>query len=54
MLDGDTIFALSLGDKLADVNTIGAFAAEVLARAILRGVRAAQPVPGWPAAGPRD
>ena len=51
MLDGDTIFALSLGDKLADVNTVGAFAAEVLAQAILSGVRAAQPVPGWPAAG---
>jgi L-aminopeptidase/D-esterase-like protein len=54
MLDGDTIFALSLGDKPADVNTIGAFAAEAMAQAILRGVRAAQPVPGWPAAGPRD
>ena len=51
MLDGDTIFALSLGDKLADVNTVGAFAAEVLAQAILSGVRAAQPLPGWPAAG---
>jgi L-aminopeptidase/D-esterase-like protein len=51
MLDGDTIFALSLGDKLADVNTIGAFAAEVLAQAVLSGVRAALPVPGWPAAG---
>jgi L-aminopeptidase/D-esterase-like protein len=51
MLDGDTIFALSLGDKLADVNTVGAFAAEVLAQAILSGVRAARPVRGWPAAG---
>jgi L-aminopeptidase/D-esterase-like protein len=51
MLDGDTIFALSLGDQAADINTIGAFAAEVMAQAILSGVRAAQPVPGWPAAG---
>jgi L-aminopeptidase/D-esterase-like protein len=54
MFDGDTIFALSLGDKAADINTIGAFAAEVMAQAILSGVRAARPVPGWPSAtGPR-
>ena len=44
MLDGDTIFALSLGEQTADVNTIGAFAAEVFAQAVLRAVRAARPV----------
>jgi L-aminopeptidase/D-esterase-like protein len=51
MLDGDTIFALGLGSRvgLVDVNTIGAFAAEVVAQAILNGVRAADPIPGLPA-----
>jgi L-aminopeptidase/D-esterase-like protein len=49
MFDGDTIFALGAGDLPADINVIGAFAAEVVAQAILRGVRAADPVPGWPA-----
>lgn len=49
MFDGDTIFALSTGAAAGEVNLVGAFAAEVLARAILRGVRAADPVPGWPA-----
>jgi L-aminopeptidase/D-esterase-like protein len=42
MYDGDTIFALSTGDVKADVNLIGAFAAEVFAEAIVRGVKAAQ------------
>jgi L-aminopeptidase/D-esterase-like protein len=41
MYDGDTIFALSTGDVQADVNLIGAFAAEMFAEAIVRGVRAA-------------
>ncbi len=49
MFDGDTIFALSTGAVPGEVNLVGAYAAEVLARAILRGVRAADPVPGWPA-----
>jgi L-aminopeptidase/D-esterase-like protein len=49
MFDGDTIFALGAGEIPADVNVIGAFAAEVTARAILSGVRAAESVPGWPA-----
>jgi L-aminopeptidase/D-esterase-like protein len=51
MFDGDTIFALSTGDKVVDVNIIGAFAAEALAQAIIGGVRAAVGVPGWPAVG---
>ncbi len=51
MLDGDTIFALALGNQAVDVNTVGAFAAEVMAQAILNAVRAAEPVLGWPAAG---
>lgn len=46
MLDGDTIFALSTGSKKADVSTVGAFAAEVMAQAILRGVYAAETAGG--------
>ncbi len=49
MLDGDTIFALSTGDKRADVNIVGAFAAEVFAQAIVRAVKAAKPAGGLPA-----
>ena len=49
MFDGDTIFALSTGQLAADVNVIGALAAEALAVAIRRGVRAAVGAPGWPA-----
>jgi L-aminopeptidase/D-esterase-like protein len=50
MVDGDTIFALSAGNRKADVNTVGAFAAEVFAQGILRAVRAAHPLAGLPAA----
>lgn len=38
MLDGDTFFALASGQKRADVNLIGAYAAEVMAEAIIRSV----------------
>jgi L-aminopeptidase/D-esterase-like protein len=41
MYDGDTIFALSTGERSVDVNLVGAFAAEVFAEAIVRGVKAA-------------
>jgi L-aminopeptidase/D-esterase-like protein len=50
MLDGDTVFTLATGQKKADVSTVGAYAAEVLALAILRAVNAAQPAGGLPAA----
>ncbi|OGO34336.1 MAG: peptidase S58 [Chloroflexi bacterium RBG_16_57_11] len=50
MVDGDTIFALSTGNKKADVNIIGAYAAEAFAQAIVRAVFAAQPIAGLPAA----
>ena len=50
MFDGDTIFALATGKKNADVNIVGAFAVEVIAEAVLRGVRAAKSVAGLPAA----
>ena len=54
MLDGDTIFALATGEKKADVNIVGAFAAEVFAEAVLRGVRAAKPAAGLPCAAEVD
>ncbi len=49
MVDGDTIFALATGDRSADVSIVGAYAAEVFAQAILKGVRAAKPVADIPA-----
>ena len=51
LLDGDTIFALSTGSKKADVSTIGAFAAEALAQAILRGTESAASLGGLPGLG---
>jgi L-aminopeptidase/D-esterase-like protein len=48
--DGDTLFALSVGDVPVDVTRLGLAAAEVVARAIVRGVRAATSLPGLPAA----
>jgi L-aminopeptidase/D-esterase-like protein len=49
MLDGDTIFAIATGEHAADVNIVGAYAAEVFAQAILRAVRLAKPIAGIPA-----
>lgn len=49
MLDGDTIFALATGHRKADVSTVGAYAAEVLAQAIVKAVQAAKPAGGLPA-----
>jgi L-aminopeptidase/D-esterase-like protein len=49
MLDGDTIFALATGEHAADVNIVGAFAAEVFAQAILHAVRTAKSISGIPA-----
>lgn len=42
IFDGDTLFALATGQKRADVNLVGAYAAEVVAEAIVRAVRAAK------------
>lgn len=50
MFDGDAIFALSAGDKAADTNLVGALAADVVAQAVLAGVRAAESLGGLPAA----
>jgi L-aminopeptidase/D-esterase-like protein len=49
MLDGDTLFALATGQKTANVNAVGAYAAEVVAAAILNAVRAASAAGGLPA-----
>ena len=48
MLDGDTIFALSMGNKKADVTTIGSFAAEAMTHAIGRAVKSAASAGGIP------
>ncbi|MBN1265685.1 MAG: P1 family peptidase [Anaerolineales bacterium] len=50
MLDGDTIFACSTGSKKADVNIIGAYAAEVVAESIIRAVQQAVSLGNLPAA----
>ena len=49
--DGDVIFAIATGAKTgdADAGTIGELAAEVMADAIVRAVRQATGVPGYPA-----
>ena len=46
MFDGDTIFALATGERKADVSIVGAFAAEVMAEAIVRAVKTAKPAGG--------
>jgi L-aminopeptidase/D-esterase-like protein len=50
--DGDTIFALATGrsSRAPNVTLIGALAAEAMARAVVRAVRAAQGIEGFPSA----
>jgi L-aminopeptidase/D-esterase-like protein len=48
--DGDTLFALSVDDVPADLTRLGLAAADAVARAICRGVRAATSLPSLPAA----
>ena len=50
--DGDTLFTLATGrlSGNASVGSVGALAAEVVADAIVRAVRAARTIPGYPAA----
>ena len=52
LADGDTLFALATGAHAgeADVSRIGALAAEAVADAVLRAVRAAKSLQGFPAA----
>lgn len=42
LFDGDVVFALSRGDEKADLNTVGAAAAEAVATAIVRAVEKAR------------
>ncbi len=51
--DGDTVFALATGARAGapDVTTIGSLAADAVVEAILRAVRAARGIPGYPAVG---
>lgn len=48
--DGDALFVLSTGDVTAEVTALGLAAADAVAAAIARGVRAATSLPGLPAA----
>jgi len=48
--DGDTLFCLSVGTEQADVDPLGRDAADLVARAIARAVRAATASGGLPAA----
>ncbi|MEL6820997.1 MAG: P1 family peptidase, partial [Calditrichota bacterium] len=41
MYDGDMVFSVSCGTKKADINVVGAVAAEMVAKAIVRAVRLA-------------
>jgi L-aminopeptidase/D-esterase-like protein len=49
LLDGDTVFSLSTGRRRVDVTIVGAFAAEVVSRAIVRAVGSAHGAGGLPA-----
>lgn len=48
MLDGDVVFALATGGRKADVSTVGGYAAEMVAAAILRAVHEARSAGGLP------
>jgi L-aminopeptidase/D-esterase-like protein len=48
--DGDTLFALSLGDVTADITRLGLASADAVAQAIARAIRAAASLPDLPAA----
>ena len=50
-MDGDSIYAVSLGDLPADMDIVGTLAARVMAKAIVRAVQAAEPAYGLPSAG---
>jgi L-aminopeptidase/D-esterase-like protein len=51
MADGDTTFALCLGELQADINTLGVAAAEAMVQSILRAVRLAKTMGGLPGLG---
>ena len=49
-IDGDTVYALSVGSVKADMDVVGTLAAEVVSEAIVRAVRGAESAYGFPAA----
>ncbi|HWR40701.1 MAG TPA: P1 family peptidase [Patescibacteria group bacterium] len=49
LYDGDTIFTLSVGDLVADVNAVGMLAARAVEGAVLSAVRQASALAGFPA-----
>lgn len=51
MYDGDTIFALGTGTNpaIGDTTAIGALAADAMAQAVVRAVKQATSIPGYPA-----
>ena len=49
-MDGDSIYALSVGMLAADPDVVGTLAAEVMSEAITRAVRGAESAYGYPAA----
>ena len=51
MFDGDIAFALSLGDRQAEINVLGVAAAEAVAEAIVRAVKLAKTLGGVPGLG---
>lgn len=50
MIDGDIVFALATNRRPADINLVGAIAAEVVAQAVVNAVKAAEPAGGLPCA----
>ena len=48
MHDGDTIFSMATGEKKGDLNIVGAFAAQVMAQAVLNAVKHASSLGGVP------
>lgn len=47
--DGDLVFALATGERDGDLNVLGAVAADLVARAIIRGIKKARSLGGVPA-----
>jgi L-aminopeptidase/D-esterase-like protein len=50
MYDGDALFALSSGEKAADLSALGAAAAEMVAEAVVRAIQKAETLAGVRAA----
>jgi L-aminopeptidase/D-esterase-like protein len=56
-LDGDLVIGLATGQAEADLNTVGAAAADTAAEAIVRAIKTARSlggVPAWEDLGGRD